>query len=678
MNRSSTQKIFLLILTAILLLSATCSLKTPEESEKPSWNIDLNLPLYQNTFYADDLLEDSLFTVGKNSIYTFDTTYSFEKKNIGELEIDPFTAQNSKKLGNFEINNFSQETDPIQLDEVFTGLQSSPSGLEITIPEDTDIPKITRTITFEKFKQVTFASGKIILKIDNNLPIELGRPLNAKIKNANNDSVILETDKWDASNGDSGILPGENSSDTLDLSGKTLPNNIKIVITGDLCGSGPDTFVDNQENRESSFSVITNSQNLKASSAEAIIPAQSIEKKSSISLPVSEFKIKKAKFKTVSLEINLDNNMALNQQLNFRIPDIVSDSETDTFSTNLDIEKNQSITKSYDLDNYKLLLDDIDNQIINYHFKYQLSSNGEMVHLESSDNIVASVSIFGQNKEDQISFESIEGNIAKDNAPAITIDNISKQIEVFPEEAKGINLSNVDMVINLETNLEAKFGLNLQVKAFNKEGQSKTLTVNKIINTQDSSDSNFQIKIDKAEKLININPNQISASGEAYVFGKNVKLKYNQYIDSQLGIIIPLSVTFNDTTEMKIDLEPQKVDNQDIPDNLISGTLKYKTNNAFDFGTILDLYASRDSSKIGTNKQDTLIDGLKIEYNNSFEGEVILDEKDIDLFENSFYIKPNIHLIGEDTSQIYKNDSLKVIFWGKFKGKIDTSVYEGN
>jgi len=263
----------------------------PEESDMPSWNVPLEVPLMKTTITANDLFGDSLFvgvpydTAG-DSIFAYEDQVEIEKVEVGDqLNIDDINQSFSQSIDDVRVKEtvkqFSSQLDPVGVEPVNQSVNSLLGTISLndtdpiatdpvlmselidfsgvaentpmTIPQSTDIPVIYRRIIFDDFKNANFTSGVLEITIDNELLVELGAPLTVRLLKTDSTTIVETDDDSAKAVWDTAILTGNSSTKTIDLAGKTLPETIIIQSTGVVSGSGSTNVTNNSTTRNSSF-----------------------------------------------------------------------------------------------------------------------------------------------------------------------------------------------------------------------------------------------------------------------------------------------------------------------------------------------------------------------------------------------------------------------------------------
>jgi len=450
------RKKMFLILGTLLAFIAGCSMKVPSEADLPSWFIDLQVPLIQDTFYADELLEDSLITKipyeGLNdSIFAFqDTSQKIERVEVGDqLEIDNIEQSFSQSIDDVTVDgserSYSSDldtvgvdpvnksvqneiglitlddteptsTDPIVFTELFD-LSSVPEGAQTTIPQANPIPTIYRNLSFDDFEQARFSDGRLPITIHNDLVIELGAPITVRLLQT--DSTIISNAAGDTAKAvwNTGIASETSSTREIILADQTLPGEIIIKITGVVCGSGSQTVTNNATTRNSSFYVEAQALDLTVRSATAVVPAQTIDTTSTIELAESENKLRRATVLNGNLAIDITNNLPIDANLQLTIHSIdtsTTQAGIQEFQKTIPISADQVSQNEYALTN-KALVMQINDQSVSYSYLIEtIDTDPQKVQILKSDDVTVDISIYGDQPGDQITFSRFTGQVSQD------------------------------------------------------------------------------------------------------------------------------------------------------------------------------------------------------------------------------------------------------------------------
>jgi len=825
-------KRIILFLLFFLFLTIQC-VKVPDKIEMFKYEASFDLFMAKITFTADSLfkslVEDGTISReiypngdGVENWFVFRDTVEIDTiavedqlafddfdpqsftQSIDDITINPIEKTISTELGNAELDNAGPiSSSDVKLIDIFPNLDILPDGTTDTIPEDTGIPApIFRDINFDSFTEATFTSGQIELEIVNNLVIELGAPLKVYLLKTDL-SYIIGTDGDTAkAEWNQGIMPGNSSTETIPLANKTLPGELIIKVVGVVCGSDSAEIIVNDASKNSSFKVNAEAKNLEVSSAIADLPSQSIKDSTEVNMDISNSnKIQSATIKNGTLEININNNLALDSKIILILNNLKSPSDQSFSTDSITILGNNNSNNSYNIENYKLEFDDMDNPKVTYKYSVRTLSE-DNVTINSTDNVEVELSIHGNNPTDPISFSQITGKfsqdaittidsieideatkitnanfssgkltmnivnnlgiaadinyqineIVKDNGDTlnstihldgssipvideifldtynmqfsdatigfpqiihytssvqldasiiqtlfldnnisvnftmnnldfssvegiidsmeIEIDPISTSIEDIPEEMEGINFSNIEMAINLQSGINIPIWLNLKLAAFNEENNDSA-----IINISQNITANPIIDIPNPENLINIFPDSITVSGSALINGAG-SIDINQKITGNLKYELPLEFSIGDSVMVNID--NTEIDSvKDLPEEL-SALLTAKIDNKFDFGAEAQIYFAKDTLDFvnffnDTNKVHHLAT-FNIAPLDTSTNVLSLSKSNAELFKEGGYMKYDILLKGrtdEQPSTFLSTDSLILMLHGTATALID-------
>lgn len=444
------RKIGLMILTAVLLFSSACMMKLPEESDMPSWNINLEVPLMKTTVTIADLLEDSLFVgvpygLSGDSIFAYEDQVDIEKVEVGDqldiedihkvfaqsiddvrvkptikqytseldpVGVDPVRETVTSQLGNISLDDTDPEaTDPVLMNEIvdFSGVSD---GDPMTIPQATSFPVAYRSITFDDFDNAHFVNGVLEITVDNGLQdVELGAPLVIRILDA--DSVTIVGSDGDSAKAvwSSGILAGNSDMQTIDLAHKVLPENIIIKISGVLNGSGATTVTNDAAHRNSGFVIQVEAKNLEVVSAEALVPSQTIDTTDVIPLEESEDKVKTARILNGTLAIDVYNDIPINSTLELTITsiDMSEAAGIQAYTQMINLSASQNYSSSDALTGYYLVMH-VNNQQVEYSYEVITEDTGtERVQITENNGVTVDIRMYGQSIGEQLTFDEFEG-----------------------------------------------------------------------------------------------------------------------------------------------------------------------------------------------------------------------------------------------------------------------------
>jgi hypothetical protein len=365
-------------------------------------------------------------------------------------------------------------------------------------------------------------------------------------------------------------------------------------------------------------------------------------------------KIESAEIKTGDLLLNIENHIGIVADINFKIFEI--------FMDGIILDTTLSLTPSggsytIDLSDRQLYLDiSEDPQTINYVSTITLPDDEEMV-LSLSDSIVVDITMAN------LTFESVTGDI---KPVTIEIEPVAQTIDGLPDEIEDFEFTEVEMIIDFDTNIGIPVILDLEIEASNSSGEIEISTVTGWDITSDN-----RVVIPNAESLINLFPDIIRATGEATVSGLGT-VSASQYVAGTMTVQAPLSFSVPDNSQIETDIEETdlELDNEVLEEV----TIFFDAENNFDFGTEVSVYATSDSAQFGTIYEDTLFTST-FTPNSTFTDSIILDPEKIELFSgDKLFIKADVSVSGNKDengnsipSNVLTSDSLNFIIYGRIE-----------
>lgn len=448
------KNIFSFLLIVALLVTGSCTMKLPQESDMPSWTINLEIPLTETTVTAVDLLEDSTFVgvpwgTSGDSIFAYQDETEIEKVEVGDqlniddihqsfsqsiddvrvkptvkqfrseldaVGVDPVSQSVRSELGTISLDDTDPvTTDPVVMSDIidFSGV---PEGNQKSIPQATPIPVIYRDVSFDDFNNADFKNGNLDITIDNRMFVELGAPLTIRLLKS--DSTVIVGSDGDSAKVVFGTgIPRDNSdTKTISLANKVLPEAIIVKISGVISGSGATDVTNNATTRNSSFTVGVQAKNLEVISAEAIVPSQSIDTADVIVLAESDDKVQSARILSGTLAIDITNELSVNSQMELTITSIdISDAAgIQAFTQIINLPANQSVNEVYDLDDAYLVMD-VTDQRVDYSYRITTEdTNPNRVQISHRDGVAVDISMYGENPGSQIMFSEFEGIVSQE------------------------------------------------------------------------------------------------------------------------------------------------------------------------------------------------------------------------------------------------------------------------
>jgi len=321
------------------------------------------------------------------------------------------------------------------------------------------------------------------------------------------------------------------------------------------------------------------------------------------------------------------------------------------------------VIETIPLKDYQIVLPFVDqntNQLIHYSSKVSVPSDQEMT-LTTNEKIEVDVKLAG------LEFQRVQGYI---DPVQVDIEKVEQEITALPNEFNGINLKNVTMRLEFETNIGVPVELHLDITAKAENGDSVHKAINQVITTDPI------VVVPNAEDLINIKPKTIVASGYALVGGVG-QVDTSQYVKGKMQIVVPFEMEI--TPNAKINVEPALV-KADIPEQIESGRIYAEVKNELEIGGEAIILAAKDTLFFEPNaplSTDTLAT-INLYPDSSFLTIIDLPKEKVQLFQDSIYIKTLVRLKGRTDaagnplpSRFLRGQKLKILAFARITGLVE-------
>ena len=472
-------------LLPLLALFAMVSCDLLQEPKTPTWSNKLEFPLITESVSLEELekednISSQLYDDNGNprSIFAYTDTTEMDSQAVGDqlafgdinqsfaqsvddvnvtgssinessvfdpVGVDPISEEIQSTVGPIELSDIPATTTPnFRLDEMVPEVNDIPDNTSATIPGG-DLAPVTKPFSFTDFSSAAFSDGDLDITINNDMAIPLGAPINIQLQqivsgDTSNIPDCLVT--WNEA-----IAEGTSSTRTLDLSDKTLPGEILVLVTGATAGSGGPIVV-TPTVKTSSFNIDIAGSGLVVSSATAKVPSQVIIETGDIALAASANKIQNAKIKTGSLKVQIVNDMEVASDLIINITSLEDGSGT-PFTTTIAIPANQTVTDISDIAGSSLVMA-LDDQKVIYDYRIDTEDTGNnLVTLAQTDQVTVTIALYGEADGEQLFFEEITGEIESQNIEEAGDIAISSESKLLNADISSGSISiNIDNKIN--------------------------------------------------------------------------------------------------------------------------------------------------------------------------------------------------------------------------------------
>ncbi len=303
------------------------------------------------------------------------------------------------------------------------------------------------------------------------------------------------------------------------------------------------------------------------------------------------------------------------------------------------ISSTDPVQQIIDLAGYSLTLP-VNDQRVNYSSTLSIPTD-QLLTLTLNDSIAIDVLI------DTLWFGSITGII---DTVDVTIDTVEQEISALPDDMDGFEFSNVEIIIDFESDITIPVFLDLTMDASNSAGEIETTSITNW-NITDSS----QVIIPDASTLINIQPDKILAYGSARVGGDGTSgtVKSTDMIAGLLSVRAPLELEIG--PDASISTDPKLVTKADavetVPEEIEDVVVFINYDNSFEFGSTLTVLMSRDTMDFESGDADILVDALLIMAGSAGVDSIDLNDNRLGLFnQDSMYVQVLVNVLGQTDS----------------------------
>lgn len=544
-----------------------CALDTPDINRLPMWSTTLEIPIIQTSIDLNEFLEDSLITTyplgeGGDSIFVFNKTIQLDTVRVGDkLKIEPIEKKIVQyasaididssqtrfaigydsvglddiselidaEIGLINLDNIgSQNTDPISfsdampsslVDIIEAAITASGGSAEVMVDTVALVPQ-QKTISFDSFTSVTVDSGFIDVKIYNNLFIPLGAPIYVDIKNSIGTELFQLV--WNSE-----IVAGDSSTISHNVSGMTLPGDMLVEVSGTSNGSQGEQVAVTIADLSSTFTINVLARGFNVSEASAMVPSQTIEDTSFITINPSETIVEQAIITHGTLDISVINNLLLTGNILLKIPSLYYESIDSTLKLNFLLESGSFSLNTVDLDGWSLVMD-FDNQYLDYNYTITTDdTEPNSISISQTDNVELDLNI------SEIFFSSVSGQIESQIVEKSGDINIESESRI-----QSASISNGQMNLIVDNSIGGSANVHLTVP--------ELIKGNTILDTVlfiDSGENGFAISLSDYE----LQPVSIDDQRLTYNTNTTTLVETNTYyLQDSINITINLSdLTFD-------------------------------------------------------------------------------------------------------------------------------------
>ncbi|MCK4306181.1 MAG: hypothetical protein KAY24_18215 [Candidatus Eisenbacteria sp.] len=653
-----------LVLLALIFITASCDLETPES---PSLHIEFNLPLDKTVTGLE--IADSLDSVEGDSTHASPLTVEFDgEMNRFSLEeaLDLRIDQQTYRA-ELEQINFT----PPQIDPVFISLAEiapsplPPYGTHMTIDPFAFTTGIVDLGTHDDFQEIVFTSGTLTLTFSNNSGIPLGAEYNEEhALTIHLEDLSTSPQRLLASQ----TIPGEIASGeavpiAFDLSGMTVGNHLGFWLQGWSPGGEIESSPDLGLNLAFAFLSVEVNRLI------GDLPALSVETTGSVE-PADGISLNRAEIRDGSFYCSLRSELPVDATLELWLPELFRPPETASFDTSLTLPACGTLQLHLPLAGC----------IVETDGKTALAWNLALATqpTDSPESIQLGMGVESTFWTSEIHVERISGVF---DHKEIVIDPTEIDVDL-PEEIKDMEFVSAEAEIVVRSTAGVAAAADLALVGY-ADGDSVSVTFPAAVGAGSAAQPSEQRIALTANNsnivdLINLQPEKVRLGGTLWL-GDAVsvgELRADDYVEGSFTVRAPMKLILQ---TVHYEGDPEKLELDDdardlIEENLEQVTIELVAENHFPAGAELRLHFARTEPAlfIGDDLilESQLIDAAQIDRVTGRVTEATtttvymhVTEEDVDLFaEEVLYVGIELTLIGdgEDPVAFWTTDYLRL------------------
>ena len=644
------------IVIVMFLTLAQCTIEKPES---PTWATQLVVPVVNRTYQMAEIVDkigDDKLSINDSGVVMFSITEDLDTVSLDQdnLSTDDLVYSLSKQLGAIDINPPTVDPVSISLSEI-TGLADTLPGdmaivLNTTFEITSDMPE------FSTFSTATFSTGYVEVTIANGLGITLDE-ISIDLVDGTTEAIIVSgTHRSELYSGNTAVVK-------LDLAGKTIPGNVKVISGYHTPG---DTITEVSTRYISTD--LTFSNTLQVTEATAQIPGLSLTDSTTAALAEND-RIDTASLASGNLGLTITNQTSLDANLTVTVPDIRNALGSPLTLGPIPVAALQTVEVNQNLSNYQLVPQSaVVPQELSINVVASIEGSGtEQRTISATDSVSVTAELT------DLSFGSVTGLFQTVSA---TFDGISEDIEV-PTGFDNIELVNAVVTLIVENGIDLPGEVSIQLSGDN----GKNLAITGDITPRGFATSvTSEITNTEVADFLSPIPTHIEATG-AVTFGDGAyqgTITSNDYVFAQVKINAPLEMIINEST-VDVDIESEKINQDDIDvitDHFIEGRFVYRLVNHLPIGAHVNIYLDGDSLQLNSDSAQLCFDslyvtaaptntnGIVIDTTAMLSQTISLDSIQIRVLENdTLYIGSEVVLHGSDGQavKLMEDDYITVI-----------------
>lgn len=487
----------------------------------------ITLPLTSQAYTLEDLTDDDRLVADDDTL-EIDVHEMIENEYFSDkLTIDAFSDTFNAVLGDFDVGEIPAGRISLTLGELWDEAPEVPTLIRLEPLCFQDNDWISKGVYLgDDFEWIELESGILTLRIENDLPFSLGNPENGCPLILRVTSGTYEYE-WSI---DESIAPGESLTLTSDLGGKTIENDVMVLLKAGTPGTANEVLL----SRDDSLCVEVSLSEISARRAFARIASQNISSTDSIVIEDSS-RIVWGEISSGELELHFLNDLPTSVGLCLESGNISLNGSP--FDLTQDLGPDEEKVVTIDLAGYE-----IETQILGedpwegsnkltFTVLVSIDSTEAPCEVSSDDGIGIVVSLRS------LTFNSLMGKIKP------TEIDFARTVEVsFPEAAEHIEPERAILRLEIMNTspLAGQFHLDLEAE---RDGILRWAKITGEIqpNSERGSQALTTCEFQNSEitGLVSLFPEEIRIEGKVIVSGEGA-VSSDDFIGGSVEVIVPL------------------------------------------------------------------------------------------------------------------------------------------
>jgi hypothetical protein len=538
----------------LLLCAGGCSVNSSPET--PSWETEYNIPFGTETTTMSEWVDESDdLSGGEEDVISFQFEGTLDRAEIGDrLTVDAIETAHHPTIGTFHLDAPQREETELLFSEVWPPALAL-EGQTVPVPPFEFLGTEAPVPEMDAFHSMTLEDGALTVVVRNLLPVPIENVELALVDESTSTTIVSL---------DFASIPAMDvDSSSVDLSGKTLTNDLKIAASGGSSGSGTNpVYIGGQ----AGVTFEVGLSDLLATEASAQLPATDIGMEETAEIPEGMI-LTEAEVSQGEVEMRFGNDLPVAIGGTFAVAEFSTPSGA-PFAVDVDIPAGGETTQRVSLDGYVFR-----GQPPPPGQPQELHISGDITTRET-DDIVTIAAGDGLDVEvmfDTLSFLQVTGIL--DNT-SFEITPTTEEVDV-PDDLESISLQEARLVLKLVSNISVPVSLSLEAVGQSDKGTIVTLPIEADLAGGAKTMDTTYVVLDEDNSTIveflNNLPSTITISGEARA-GDGVTegtVSQEDFVEGSYEFEVPFHLAFEeqtietDLTEIEILPESGEVDGDD-------------------------------------------------------------------------------------------------------------------